>query len=161
MKPHLVVATTLQTPQILTLDTRGERDSGTVLGTSQETEFRVENFAFYDMTTSKAVVHDLFPGTCEPDRKDFVELRASERRVTSMLLHENDPTSDPVNILQPGHEYRITLKPQTIKCWTGGVEGLLARLERPEEQDSATVKFTDNMMVTLACDNELILKVEA
>ena len=117
------------------------------------------------MTTSEPVVHELFPGTCEPDRDDFVEIHASRPHITRTPLHENDPTSDPINILKPGHEYRITLKPQTITCWAGGIDDLLARREsnpKSEEQYGITMfKYPDSMMVTLACDDQLILVVEA
>ncbi|KAK3697125.1 hypothetical protein LTR37_017621 [Vermiconidia calcicola] len=169
-KPSIIVRSTLITPAIITIDARGERDAGTILGTSADLDFRVENFDFHDVSTSEPVVHDRFPGTCEPDREEFVELHASKPRVTRTLLDGIDPWTDPSNILKPGHAYRVTLKPQTIKCWEGGIDELLARREivhvlfpdeDGEEMEGMDMyKYPDGSELTLACDNELVLKVE-
>lgn len=158
MKPVLTVTTTLETPSILTVNAHGEWDSGTVLGTSWDKDFfRMEIFAFYDLTTSEPVVHELFPGTCEPWRDGFVELRSSRPHITQTILHEIDPCSDPVNILKLGHKYRMTLKPQKIKCWTGSIKELVEG-RGPTHAEGDDAGFT---MVTLACDEELVLNVEA
>lgn len=171
MKPNLVVTTTLQTPSTLTVDARGEWDSGTILGTAEDKYFRVQHFAFYDLTTSEPVVHDLFPGTCERDRDDFVELYSSKPRAMQTMLDDISPHSDPVNILKPGHQYRIRLKPQKIKGFAGSIGELLARRKEvsdeekeedvPEEEWIPEEKrFPNPMMITLACDEELLLNVE-
>ncbi|KAK3700406.1 hypothetical protein LTR37_016017 [Vermiconidia calcicola] len=170
-KPSIIVRSTLITPAIITVDARGERDAGTILGTSADLDFRVENFAFHDVSTSEPVIYDLFLGTCEPDREEFVELHASKPCVTKTLLDGIDPWTDPIKILKPGHTYRVTLKPQTIKCWEGGIDELLARREivhvlPPDDEDGEEMegvdmyKYPDSSELTLACDDELILKVE-
>lgn len=148
---------------------RGDRDAGTILGAPAsgfDFEFQVENFAFHDMSTSKQVGHNLFTRSCEPGDENIVELHASKPRVTRALLDQNDPLADPAHILVPGHVYRVTLKPQTIRCWTCGVDELLAKRQVVPPSDGEEVpgyteyKYPDSRAVTLASKDELILKVD-
>lgn len=175
-KPSIVVKTTLISPDVITVDIRGKRDAGTILGgldqfrgLDSDLEFEVENFSFYDTTTSKPVVYDLFPGTCMPG-DNFIELSSTQPRITKMQLRETDPLAAPVDELKAGHTYRVTLKPQTVRCWAGGVDDLLARREPappPEGEEGEEVpegppayNYPGAMDLTLACEEELVLKVE-
>ena len=165
-KPTLRVTSTLLTPSTITVEVSGEREAGTVLGTSEDPEFRVEVFDFHDVSTAEPVVYELFPGSCEPAHH-FLELHASQSRVTEHLLHESDPLADPIYFLKPGHAYRITLRPQTLKCWIGGIDELLARREivPPAEGEEEVpglheYRYPGEEEWRLACDDELILKVE-
>jgi len=61
-----------------------------------------------------------------------------------------------VNILEAGHEYRLTLKPQKIRCWGMSVADIFGDrkwLHREEVPEA--------MELLLACEDELVLKVEA
>lgn len=93
-KPSIVVKTTLISPDVITVDIRGKRDAGTILGgldqyrgLDSDLEFEVENFGFYDATTSKPVVHDLFPGTCMPG-ESFIELSSSQPRTMNAVARD-------------------------------------------------------------------------
>jgi hypothetical protein len=155
--PELVVTASVTNSDVLTLELREEQDNVTVL----EKGFRMEHFTFYDLTTDSAVINtNPFPGTCEP-REDLypysvVELRSSKPLVTRQDLEDASPLSDPVRQLQNGHEYRITLKPQTVWCFAGSKEKLFG--------DKKNIPFEDlpeGMMVRLESADELRLKVEA
>lgn len=165
-KPSIVVESTLVSPEVITVNSRGEREAGTILGTPQELDFRVENFTFQDMSAFESVEHEFFPGSCEPG-EEFLELNASKPRVTRKLLSESDPLSDPINILKPGHTYRVTLRPQKIKCWVGGIGETLARRQIDPPPEGVEVcepiqyEYPGNSELTLACEDELVLKVEA
>jgi hypothetical protein len=153
--PHLVVTTTLLAPSQLTVETRGQTDSGTIL----DDGFRAELFNFYDLTSSKPVVHELFPGTC--DASDGLELDVAKelhasRPVIARRPLYNGPLSEPVDILEPGHEYRLTLKPQRIRCWEMSVAEILG-----DSKGLVWEEMPEPMGVVLACDDELLLKVEA
>lgn len=50
---------------------------------------------------------DLEPRQC-------IELKQSQALETSQQLEDVNPLADPVRMLQAGHEYRITLKPQSV-----------------------------------------------
>jgi len=155
-RPDLVVTATLSKPSFLTVDIRGQTDSGTILTDA----FRAEHFEFYDLTTSKLVVHDLFPGTCDPwdalYTDSVLELDSSKAVITSRTLGHEDIFSDPVNILEAGHEYRLTLKPQKLRCWERSADEMfgdkigIPETEVPEARD-----------ILLTCDDVLVLKVEA
>ena len=156
-KPELVVTIETSNADILTVELRGEHDSGTVL----DDGFRAEHFAFYDLTTSSEVVNrDPFPGTCEPREALYLdgvlELRASESLETRQRLEDVNPLSDPVRQLEVGHEYRIILKPQTIWSFVGSKADLFSgRTQVP------VAELPEGIMVTLKTEDELILKVEA
>lgn len=101
-EPSIIVRSTLITPATLTVDARGGRTAHTVLGPSStaDLDFCVENFAFYGIATSESFAHNLYSGLCEPG-KQLVELHRLEPHVTRALLHENDPSADPVNVIEP------------------------------------------------------------
>lgn len=155
-RPQLVVTTTLLAPSPLTIEIRGETDSGTIL----TEDFRAELFDFYDLTTSKPVTHDLFPGTCdagvtlEPD--NVKEIHSSIPNVARSSLDHICPTSDPVNILQTGHSYRLTLKPQAVRCWAMGIDEMFGDKEYLSNEETP-----EAMGVLLACEDKLLLNVEA
>lgn len=152
----ITATTALATPGTLTLDVRGEFDSQTILDQC----FRAEYFEFYDLTTDAPVVHSPFPATCDAGdylfRRDVLEISWPTPRVTQQVLGAMNPLADPARQLEAGHEYRLRLKPQRIWCYLGSVEELfgdcgdIAWSERPE-----------GMMITLASDGELVLKVES
>lgn len=154
--PELVVTSTITNADVLTIELRGEKDSGTVL----EDDFRMEHFTFYDLTTESEVINkDPFPGTC--DSRDSLqpyntaELQSSRPLVTRQVLDDMSPLSDPVRQLKAGHEYRITLKPQTVWCSAGSKNELFGG------RSSIPVKeLPKGMMVTLESAGELKLKVE-
>jgi hypothetical protein len=76
--------------------------------------------------------------------------------VTRQDLEDASPLSDPVRQLQNGHEYRITLKPQTVWCFAGSKEELFGgRKDIPVED------LPEGMMVRLESADELRLEVEA
>ena len=122
--------------------------------------FRVEHFSFYDLTTAKPVIHDLFPGTCdawdmlEPD--NVIELDSSKPNIARYTLDHISPLSDPVSILENGHEYRLTLKPQTVRCWNRSVDEIFGEREWLSREE-----VPESVPVLLACEEELLLKVEA
>lgn len=157
--PELVVTTTITSTdvEVLTVELRGERDSGIVL----EDGFRMEHFTFYDLTTDSEVINkDPFPGTCEP-REDLypdsvVELRSSKPLVTRQDFEDMSPLSDPVRQLENGHEYRITLKPQTVWCFVGSKEQLFG-----SRKDIPVEDLPEGLMVSLESVDELKLKVGA
>lgn len=155
-KPYLSATSTLSTPSILTLELRGEFDSGTILVDG----FRAEHFNFYDLTTSLPVVKSPFPGTCEPRvnlrRDGVVEIHSSKPHGTSRQLEDMSPKSDPVRSLEVGHEYRITLKPQEVWCCEQSAGELFGTRESIPVED-----LPDGMMAVLASDDVLMLKVEA
>ena len=134
----------------------GEFDSGTIL----DNGFRAEHFEFYDLTTSQPVVHSPFPGTCDPGVElapyGVLEMVSSKPRETRQLLEDVSPLSDPVRMLENGHEYLLKLKPQTVWSYEGTKEDLFKGKEYLTEEE-----MPEGMMVTLACDDELVLKVEA
>jgi hypothetical protein len=155
--PELVVTTTTTNADVLTLELRGEQDNGTIL----EEGFRIEHFTFYDLTTDSEVINtNPFPSTCEP-REDLypysvVELRSSEPLVIRQDLEDVSPLSDPVRQLRNGHEYRITLKPQTVWCFAGSKEELFGG-----KKNILVEELLEGMMVRLESADELRLKVEA
>jgi len=153
--PQLVVTTTLLTPSLLTIENRGETDSGTIL----DDKIRAEHFEFFDLTTSKPVIHDLFPGTCDPWDALYpdvvTELHSDKPNSVSLLLDDMSPLADPVNILEIGHEYRLTLKPQRVRCWGRSIDEIFGGKE-----DIPRGEIPDPKEVLLACDDELLLKVE-
>jgi len=157
--PELVVKTTIGSAEVdvLTIELRGDQDSGTVL----EEGFRMEHFTFYDLTTNSEVINtDPFPGTCDPRDALYlygvVEIRCSKPLVTRQDFEDVSPLSDPVRQLQNGHEYRITLKPQTVWCFAGSKEELFhGRKDVPVED------LPEGLMVRLESADELRLKVEA
>ena len=155
--PELVATTTLANTEVLTIELRGEKDNGTVLGDG----FRIEHFTFYDLTTKREVINNNpFPGTCEArfalQPYSVVELRSSSALVTRQTLDRISPLSDPVRQLEVGHEYRITLKPQTAWCFAGSKKELF--------QGNISVDVEDlpkGTMIRLESKTELRLKVEA
>lgn len=156
-RPQLVVTNTLLTPSSLTVEIRGETDSGTIV---TDDGFRAEHFNFFDLTTSKPVVHDLFPGTCDPwdclEPFNVKELDTSKPNVVRKALDHVSPYSDPVNILEIGHEYRLTLHAQKVRCWDQSVAEIFGDREYLPREEIPVA-----MEVLLACDDELLLKVEA
>lgn len=154
--PELVVTTTAVNADVLTIELREEQDNGTIL----EDGFRMEHFTFYDLTTDSEVINkNPFPGTCEPRDALYpysvVELRSSKPLVTKQDLEDMNPLSDPVKQLEAGHEYRITLKPQTVWCFVGGKQELFGGRENILVRD-----LPEGMMLRLECATELKLKVE-
>jgi len=85
-----------------------------------------------------------------------LELDSSKAVITSRTLGHEDIFSDPVNILEAGHEYRLTLKPQKLRCWERSADEMfgdkigIPETEVPEARD-----------ILLTCDDVLVLKVEA
>jgi hypothetical protein len=143
--------------EVLTLELREEQDNGTIL----EEGFRVEHFTFYDLTTDSEVINkDPFPGTCEPRevlwRRSVVEIQSSKPLVTRQDIEDMSPLSDPVRQLANGHEYRITLKPQTVWCFAGSKGDLFGGKEDIPVED-----LPAGSMVKLESADELRLKVEA
>ena len=157
--PELLVTTTISSAGIdaLTLELREEQDNGTIL----EEGFRMQHFTFYDLTTDSEVINtNPFPGTCEP-REDLyprsvVEIHSSKPLVTRQDLEDVSPLSDPVRQLLNGHEYRVTLKPQTVWCFAGTKEELFRGRTHVDVKD-----LPDGIMVRLESADELRLKVEA
>jgi hypothetical protein len=76
--------------------------------------------------------------------------------VTRQDLEDASPLSDPVRQLQNGHEYRITLKPQTVWCFAGSKAELFGGKKNIPVGD-----LPEGMMVRLESADELRLKVEA
>lgn len=154
--PELVATTTLSNAEVLTIELRAEKDNGTIL----ENDFRIEHFTFYDITTDNEVVtNNPFPGTCEPRDALYpyncVELKAFNPLVTKQMLDDMSPLSDPVRQLEAGHEYRITLLPQTVWYFAGSKEELFrGRSSVPAEE------LPEGEQVTLKSVTELRLKVE-
>jgi hypothetical protein len=155
--PELVVTTTTTSANVLTLELRGEQDNGSIL----EQDFHMDHFTLYDLTTDKEVINpNPFPGTCEP-REDLyqngvVELRSSKSLVTRRDFDDVSPLSDPVRQLENCHEYRITLKPQSVWCFPGSKHALFGR-----KKDIPVEDLPEGMMVRLESADELRLKVEA
>ena len=157
--PELLVTTTISSAGIdaLTLELREEQDNGTIL----EEGFRMQHFTFYDLTTDSEVINtNPFPGTCEP-REDLyprsvVEIHSLKPLVTRQDFEDVSPLSDPVRQLLSGHEYRITLKPQTVWCFAGTKEELFRGRTHVDVKD-----LPDGIMVRLESADELRLKVEA
>lgn len=154
--PHLTVTTTLKSPEVATVELRGEEDSGTIL----ESSFRLEHFEFYDLTDSRAVDKTPFPGTCDPrvnlEPRQVIELHEGQAVKTSQQLEDMNPLADPVRMLQAGHEYRITLKPQ--KVWW--VAKSKAELFGGREWIPVG-ELPDGSLMRLSSEDELRLKVEA
>lgn len=156
--PELIVTTTILNAGVLTLELREEQDNGMIL----EEGFRMEHFTFYDLTTDSEVISkDPFPGTCEPREvlwpRSVVEIQFSEPLVTRQGIEDMSPLSDPVRQLVSGHEYRITLKPQTVWCFAGSKEKKLF-----DGKENVPVEdLQEGVMVKLESADELRLKVEA
>ena len=68
-----------------------------------------------------------------------------------------NPLSDPANILETGHEYRLTLKPQKVRCWHQSIAEIFGdNLDGiPREE------IPEAMEILLTCDDELLFTVEA
>jgi hypothetical protein len=157
--PELVATTTLTNADVLTVELRGENDSGTIL----ENDFRMQHFTFHDLTTGSEVINrNPFPGTCEPRDVLYpysvVELQPSKSIVTKQMLDNMSPLSDPVGQLEVGHEYRITLKPQTVWCFAGSKEELFRGKSSVPVGDLPEEKM---VRLTLDSADALRLKVEA
>lgn len=157
-KPHLCVTTTLLTPNTATFELIGEYDSGNVL----EDRFRADHFEFVDLTTGRPVINkDPFPGTCDPHwslyLRSVVELHASKPLTTRRLLEDMSPLSDPVRQLEVGHKYRLKLKTQRIRCYGRSIADLFGG-EDPVSREELLPMAIE---AVLACDDELILEVEA
>lgn len=141
---------------VLTIELRSEKDNGTVL----EDGFRMEHFTFHDLTTGSVVINNNpFPGTCDPGDALYpyhvMELRSGESLLTRQMLDDMSPLSDPVRQLEAGHEYRITLKPQTVWCFAGRKEEFFGG------KCGVPVENLQGVMVKLESTTELKLKVEA
>jgi hypothetical protein len=153
----LVVTTTIANVDVLTVENRGEKDNGTIL----ENGFRVEHFKFQDLTTGEEVIdNDPFPGTCDPGDAlatyNVVELSSTNPLVMRQCLDDISPLSDPVRQLKNGHEYRVTLKPQTVWAFPGSTKELFG-----DERYIPTEDLPTGIMVKLESLDELKLKVEA
>lgn len=154
---ELFVTTTVANADVLTVELRGEKDNGTIL----EDGFRIEHFNFYDITKRREVINkDPFPGTCEArfalHPYDVVELRSSSPLVARQMLDDISPLSDPVRQLEAGHEYRITLKPQTVWCCAGSKKDLFNGASSVDVGN-----LPDGVLVRLESTSELKLKVKA
>ena len=155
--PELVVTAMIANADVLTIELRGEKDSGTIL----EDGFRIEHFNFYDLSTRREVINkNPFPGTCEArfalQPYSLVELRSSSPLVVRQRLDGISPLSDPVRQLEVGHEYRITLKPQTVWCFVGSKKDLFDGKSSVDVED-----LPEGALVRLESAVELKLKVEA
>lgn len=65
------------------------------------------------------------------------------------------PLSDPVRLLEAGHEYRLRLKTQNIPAYMMSKEDLFrGRSSVPVEQ------LPEAVMITLDCQDEVVLKIE-
>ncbi|EME44009.1 hypothetical protein DOTSEDRAFT_71723 [Dothistroma septosporum NZE10] len=152
---QMIVTSTSTSPSTLTLELRGETDSGTVL----EDGFRMEHFEFFDVTTSTFVTHDLFPGTCEPREEVYpdgvVELHKSKPLKTVQYMEDMSPLADPMRLLQAGHEYRIRLKPQKESGYAMGKADLFRGREHIPVNE-----LPQAVVVELKSDDEVVLKVE-
>lgn len=142
--------------EVLTIELRGEHDSGTIL----ENDFRIEHFTFHDVATGAEVINtNAFPGTCEPREtlrpSSVVEIRQREPLVTKQMLDDMSPLSDPVRQLKAGHEYRVRLKPQTVWAFAGSKEELFKGREMVRVGE-----LPEGVMVRLESEDELRLKVE-
>lgn len=155
--PELVVKTTIANADVLAIELRGEKDNGTIL----EDGFRIEHFKFYDLTKRREVINKKpFPGTCDPrfalQPYSVVELRSSSPHVVRQVLDGNSPMSDPVRQLEIGHEYRITLKPQTVWSFAGSKKDLFNGESSIDVED-----LPEGTLIRLESAAELKLKVEA
>lgn len=156
-KPHLVATTTLLSPEVLTVEAFGQWDSGSVL--DKTVGLRGEHLTWTDVKTGEEVVNlDPFPGTCnshsEIDQQGIVELRQNEAQTTHFMLHDVNPLCDPVRDLKSGHEYRVRLKPQTVRAWCMSIRDLLGDKKHREREEAPKPS-----MITLASEDELLLKV--
>lgn len=154
--PELVVTATTANADVLTVELRGEKDTGTIL----EDGFRIEHFKFHDLGTRREVINrNPFPGTCEArfalQPYSVVELRSSSPLVVRQVLDGISPLSDPVRQLEVGHEYRITLKPQTVWCFVGSKKDLFDGKSSVDVED-----LPEGALVRLESAVELKLKVE-
>jgi hypothetical protein len=153
---ELVVTATIANADVLTVELRGEKDNGTIL----EDGFRIEHFNFYDLTERREVINkNPFPGTCEArfalQPYNVVELRSSRPLVARQVLDDMSPLSDPVRQLEVGHQYRITLKPQTVWCFPGSKKDLFSGESSVDVED-----LPGGILVRLQSAAELKLKVE-
>jgi len=154
---ELVATITLANAEVITIETQGETDSGTIL----DDGFRMEHFAFTDLATGNEVVNrNPFPGTCDPHVDlapwGVAELRSSQPLVTKQTLEDMSPLSDPVRQLLAGHEYRLTLEPQRVRCYAGTKADLFKGKE-----SIPVAELHEAIILTLKSDDELKLKVEA
>jgi hypothetical protein len=85
-----------------------------------------------------------------------VEIQSSKPLVTRQYIEDMSPLSDPVRQLENGHEYRITLKPQTVWSFAGSKEELFGGKESVPVGD-----LPEGIMARLESKDELRLKVEA
>ena len=155
--PELVVTTSIANADVLTIELRGEKDNGTIL----EDGFRIEHFKFYDLTKRREVINkNPFPGTCDArfalQSYSLVELRSSSPHVVRQVLDGISPMSDPVRQLEVGHEYRITLKPQTVWSFAGSKKDLFDGESSIDVED-----LPKGTLTRLESATELKLKVEA
>lgn len=153
--PCLIATTTLKSPKIATVELRGEEDSGTIL----ESGFRLEHFEFYDLRDSRTVDMTPFPGTCDPrvdlEPRQIIELKKDRALETSQQLEDMNPLADPVRMLQGGHEYKITLKPQNV-WWVAK-----RKAELFDGREWIPVgELPDGPLMRLTSEDELRLKVE-
>lgn len=155
--PELVVTTSIANADVLTIELRGEKDDGTIL----EDGFRIEHFKFYDLSKRREVINkNPFPGTCNArfalQSYSLVELRSSSPHVVRQVLDGISPMSDPVRQLEVGHEYRITLKPQTVWSFAGSKKDLFDGESSIDVED-----LPEGTLTRLESATELKLKVEA
>jgi hypothetical protein len=155
--PELVVTTSIANADVLTIELRGEKDDGTIL----EDGFRIEHFKFYDLTKRREVINkNPFPGTCDArfalQSYSLVELRSSSPHVVRQVLDGISSMSDPVRQLEVGHEYRITLKPQTVWSFAGSKKDLFDGESSIDVED-----LPEGTLTRLESATELKLKVEA
>jgi hypothetical protein len=154
---ELVVKSKLANVDVLTVEIRGEKDNSTIL----EDGFRFEHFKFYDLTKRREVIDKKpFPGTCDPrfalQPYSVVELHFSKPFVARQMLDGVSPLSDSVRQLDVGHEYRITLRPQTVRSFVGSKKDLF--------NGKSTVDFDDlseGALIKLESKTELRLKLDA
>ena len=102
-----------------------------------------------------------FDGTCEPRiellPRDVVEIRKGVPHTTQLTLDAVDPLADPVNRLEAGHEYRVTLKPQHV--W--GIGMSIDELFRGRDGKGIPIaELPDVPPVMLKSDDEIYIKVE-
>ena len=154
---ELVVKSTLANADVLTVGLRGEKDSGTIL----EDGFRFEHFKFYDLTKRRKVINKKpFPGTCDPrfalQPYSVVELHSSKPLVARQTLDGVSLLSNPVRQLEIGHEYRITLRPQTVWSFVGSKKDLFKGKSSVDVDD-----LSEKALIRLESEIKLKLKVEA
>lgn len=155
---RMKATTTLQNPDLLTVETFGEHYINNILSTQV---FRLEWFDFIDVETGEEIVnpdptqHPVDPGDVL-HRQNLVELRKDgPPHETGQVLDDMDPLSAMLNQLTIGRTYQLRLKPQTVLGFEATVEQILDG----EEQVERRMLVWDVKDVVLRSDDEPILMI--